>query len=92
MAISFVGASIIFKFVYEYNEPGDVQIGLLSAVVDTTLGGRVTLTFVAPIITPDTPINALLNYQYTTDNGATWKSTSDTTTTILVSGLTNGST
>ena len=34
MAISFVGASIIFKFVYEYNEPGDVQIGLLSSVVD----------------------------------------------------------
>jgi alpha-glucoside transport system permease protein len=34
MAISFVGASIIFKFVYEYNEPGDVQIGLLSAVVE----------------------------------------------------------
>lgn len=34
MAISFVGASIIFKFVYEYNEPGEVQIGLLSAVVD----------------------------------------------------------
>jgi alpha-glucoside transport system permease protein len=33
MAISFVGASIIFKFVYEYNEPGDVQIGLLSAIV-----------------------------------------------------------
>ena len=34
MAISFVGASIIFKFVYEYNEPGEVQIGLLSAVVE----------------------------------------------------------
>ena len=33
MAISFVGASIIFKFVYEYNEPDEVQIGLLSAVV-----------------------------------------------------------
>ena len=33
MAISFVGASIIFKFVYEYNEPSEVQIGLLSAVV-----------------------------------------------------------
>jgi alpha-glucoside transport system permease protein len=33
MAISFVGASIIFKFVYEYNEPGDVQIGLLSSIV-----------------------------------------------------------
>lgn len=34
MAISFVGASIIFKFVYEYNEPGEVQIGLLSSVVE----------------------------------------------------------
>lgn len=33
MAISFVGASIIFKFVYEYNEPSEVQIGLLSSVV-----------------------------------------------------------
>lgn len=38
MAISFVGASIIFKFVYEYRDPGEVQIGLLSAVVDF-LGG-----------------------------------------------------
>jgi alpha-glucoside transport system permease protein len=33
MAISFVGASIIFKFVYEFNEPDEVQIGLLSTVV-----------------------------------------------------------
>ena len=33
MAISFVGASIIFKFVYEYNESDEVQIGLLSAIV-----------------------------------------------------------
>jgi alpha-glucoside transport system permease protein len=33
MAISFVGASIIFKFVYEYREPDEVQIGLLSSVV-----------------------------------------------------------
>lgn len=33
MAISFVGASIIFKFVYEFNDPGEVQIGLLSSVV-----------------------------------------------------------
>ncbi len=38
MAISFVGASIIFKFVYEYRDPGEVQIGLLSSVVDF-LGG-----------------------------------------------------
>jgi len=33
MAISFVGASIIFKFVYEYQEPDEVQIGLLSTIV-----------------------------------------------------------
>jgi alpha-glucoside transport system permease protein len=38
MAISFVGASIIFKFVYEYREPGQVQIGLLSSIVHF-LGG-----------------------------------------------------
>lgn len=38
MAISFVGASIIFKFVYEYNEPDEVQIGLLSTIVKF-LGG-----------------------------------------------------
>ncbi len=38
MAISFVGASIIFKFVYEYREPDEVQIGLLSTIVDF-LGG-----------------------------------------------------
>ena len=34
MAISFVGASIIFKFVYEYRREGEVQIGLLSAIVE----------------------------------------------------------
>jgi alpha-glucoside transport system permease protein len=38
MAISFVGASIIFKFVYEYRDPTQVQIGLLSSIVDF-LGG-----------------------------------------------------
>jgi alpha-glucoside transport system permease protein len=38
MAISFVGASIIFKFVYEYREPGEAQIGLLSSIVNF-LGG-----------------------------------------------------
>ncbi|NCW43770.1 MAG: sugar ABC transporter permease [Actinobacteria bacterium] len=38
MAISFVGASIIFKFVYEFRDPGEVQIGLLSAIVEF-LGG-----------------------------------------------------
>jgi alpha-glucoside transport system permease protein len=30
MAISFVGASIIWKFVYNYREPGQPQIGLLN--------------------------------------------------------------
>ncbi|WP_157155176.1 MULTISPECIES: sugar ABC transporter permease [unclassified Diaminobutyricimonas] len=39
MAISFVGASIIWRFVYEYRGPGQEQIGLLNAVV-TWLGGE----------------------------------------------------
>ncbi len=33
MAISFVAASAVWKFVYSYSNPGDPQIGLLSTVV-----------------------------------------------------------
>ena len=33
MAISFVGASIIWKFVYDYRDPAEAQDGLLSQVV-----------------------------------------------------------
>jgi alpha-glucoside transport system permease protein len=36
MAISFVGASVIWKFVYDYQPPGQSQIGLLNALVTTT--------------------------------------------------------
>lgn len=39
MAVSFVGASIIWKFVYEYRAPGEHQIGLLSQVF-MTLGWK----------------------------------------------------
>jgi alpha-glucoside transport system permease protein len=38
MAISFVGASIIWNFIYEYRPLGQPQIGLLNAIV-TGLGG-----------------------------------------------------
>jgi len=38
LAISFVGASVIWRFVYYYQPPGSTQIGLLNAVV-TALGG-----------------------------------------------------
>jgi alpha-glucoside transport system permease protein len=38
MAISFVGASIIWNFIYTYRPPGEPQIGLLNAIV-TSLGG-----------------------------------------------------
>lgn len=38
MAISFVGASVIWKFVYEYRGAGQTQIGLLNAIV-TGFGG-----------------------------------------------------
>ncbi|MEP9397790.1 sugar ABC transporter permease [Mesorhizobium sp. KR2-14] len=33
LAISFVGASVIWKFVYEYRGDGQVQIGILNAIV-----------------------------------------------------------
>ncbi|HLP70764.1 MAG TPA: sugar ABC transporter permease [Rhizobium sp.] len=38
MAISFVGASVIWKFVYDYRDIGAEQIGILNAIV-VTLGG-----------------------------------------------------
>lgn len=38
MAISFVGASVIWKFIYDYRPAGSEQIGLLNAIV-TTFGG-----------------------------------------------------
>ncbi|HEV7254003.1 MAG TPA: sugar ABC transporter permease [Mesorhizobium sp.] len=39
LAISFVGASVIWKFVYEYRGDGQTQIGILNAVVQA-LGGE----------------------------------------------------
>ena len=33
MAISFVGASVIWKFVYEYRGAGNDQIGILNAII-----------------------------------------------------------
>lgn len=33
MAISFVGASVIWRFVYEYRPPGQSQIGLFNAII-----------------------------------------------------------
>jgi alpha-glucoside transport system permease protein len=38
MAISFVGASIIWNFIYEFRPAGQAQVGLLNAIV-TGLGG-----------------------------------------------------
>ncbi|SPH17993.1 Lactose transport system permease protein LacF [Defluviimonas aquaemixtae] len=39
MAISFVGAAVIWKFVYDYRAEGSEQIGLLNAIV-VALGGE----------------------------------------------------
>lgn len=39
MAISFVGAGVIWRFIYYYKPPGEQQIGLLNAIV-TSLGGK----------------------------------------------------
>jgi alpha-glucoside transport system permease protein len=41
MAISFVGAGVIWKFMYAYRPPGSAQIGLLNAIT-TALGGEPT--------------------------------------------------
>jgi alpha-glucoside transport system permease protein len=39
LAISMVGASIIWRFIYEFRPPGTEQIGLLNAIL-TALGGQ----------------------------------------------------
>lgn len=39
MAISFIGASVIWKFIYDFKSGGDAQIGLLNAIV-VHLGGE----------------------------------------------------
>jgi alpha-glucoside transport system permease protein len=39
LAISFVGAGVIWKFVYDYKAPGTPQIGVLNAVI-TGFGGQ----------------------------------------------------
>jgi alpha-glucoside transport system permease protein len=39
MAISFVGASVIWKFIYDYRGEGQIQIGILNAIVQY-FGGK----------------------------------------------------
>ncbi|MEU4773038.1 sugar ABC transporter permease [Micromonospora sp. NPDC023644] len=53
MAISFVGASIIWKFVYAYRGDGQEQIGLLNQIV-VSLGGEPKQWLL------DSPLNTLL--------------------------------
>ena len=40
LAISFVGASVIWKFIYEYRGEGQTQIGLLNAIVRLSAASR----------------------------------------------------
>jgi alpha-glucoside transport system permease protein len=48
MAISFVGASIIWKFVYDYRGPDVAQIGVINAVV-VALGGQPQAWLTLPV-------------------------------------------
>lgn len=48
MAISFVGAGVIWKFVYDYR-PGSEQIGLLNAIV-VALGGQPVPWLTVPLV------------------------------------------
>ena len=47
MAISFVGASVIWKFVYDYRDVGAEQIGILNAIV-VALGGEPQIWITLP--------------------------------------------
>ena len=48
MAISFVGAGVIWKFIYEYRASGETQIGLLNWIV-TQLGGEPQIWLILPV-------------------------------------------
>ena len=48
MAISFIGAAVIWKFIYDYRGEGNTEIGLLNAVV-TGLGGSPQAWLTLPI-------------------------------------------
>ncbi|ETD84525.1 carbohydrate ABC transporter permease [Rhodobacter capsulatus] len=47
MAVSFVGAAVVWKFVYDYRGEGQAEIGLLSALV-TALGGTARAWLTVP--------------------------------------------
>lgn len=47
MAISFVGASVIWKFVYDYRDAGSQQIGILNAIV-VAFGGEPQIWITLP--------------------------------------------
>jgi alpha-glucoside transport system permease protein len=47
MAISFVGAGVIWKFIYEYRASGETQIGLLNWIV-TQFGGEPQIWLTLP--------------------------------------------
>jgi alpha-glucoside transport system permease protein len=51
LAISFVGASIIWRFVYDYQPPGEPQTGLLNAAISTVGFQPITWIQTAPINT-----------------------------------------
>ncbi len=47
MAISFIGASVIWKFIYDYRGEGQAEIGLLNAIVEF-FGGNAQLWLTLP--------------------------------------------
>jgi alpha-glucoside transport system permease protein len=59
MAISFVGASVIWKFVYDYRGESDNQIGILNAIV-TAFGGepQAWITLTPPWLGMNIPVNS----------------------------------
>lgn len=59
-------------------------------IASVTAGNqKLTVAFTAPTATGGVPITA---YEYSTDNGSTWTTASGTSSPIVITGLTNGTT
>ncbi len=70
-------------------EPAGVVVGPDAPQVDDVIpgDGKLTVRFTPPTNNGGASIT---DYEYSTDNGATWVSTGSTTSPIVITGLTNG--
>lgn len=60
-----------------------------TVLVGTVTSAMVSITFTAPTLKT---AGTITDYEYTLDNGTTWVSSASATTTVVITGLTNGTT